>query len=225
MKVGDIEITFLGHSGFLITGLSGLKIVIDPFNIKKNFKADIILITHSHYDHCSLADIEKLVKDNTKLVIPINASSKLNKIKNSDKLKVNVVKPGIKLKVDEVPIYSFPAYNVNKSNHPIEEGWMGYIIKLGDVTIYHAGDTDLIPEMSNLEYVKEDSKIFIMMLPVSGGPVMDLNQAFELVSKIKPTIAIPMHYGEILGTVDDAFKFKELCESKGIRCEVLEKCE
>ena len=105
----------------------------------------------------------------------------------------------------------------------MEEGWVGYLLRIGDVLIYHAGDTDLIPEMKNLTGYNQKGKQLIALLPVGGRFTMNAEEAFEAAKMIKPTIAIPMHWGAIAGARDDAEEFKELCGEKNIKVEILKK--
>ena len=154
IEVRNVKIEWLGHSGFLITAQDGKRIAIDPYNISNGIeKADIILITHPHYDHCSVKDIELLAKEGTEIVVPIGGQSKVNRIEG---IKINISQVGFKLKVQGINIYPFPAYNINKNFHPKEEDWMGYMLKLNDVIVYHSGDTDKIPEMNNLVYIAQE---------------------------------------------------------------------
>ncbi|MBU0760769.1 MAG: MBL fold metallo-hydrolase [Nanoarchaeota archaeon] len=221
MQIKGINIEFLGHSGFLISSESK-RIAIDPYNISDNIpKADLILVTHSHYDHCSIKDIEKIKKDRTVIVIPADAQSKITKIKD---VEMQIIEPGDELKIGNTKIEAIPAYNTNKDFHPKREGWLGYLIKLKEIIIYHAGDSDKIPEMKNLTGYGKHGNEFIALLPVSGKYVMDAEEAAEVASFLSPTIAIPMHYGAgVAGTTEDAEKFVKLCKEKGLKAEVLEK--
>lgn len=221
VKIKDIEIGFLGHSGFLIK--TELKtIIIDPYNVSQNTpQADLILITHPHYDHCSIKDIQKLAKPTTTVIIPADAQSKITKIEN---LHLEIIEPGDTLEIQNIKVQAVPSYNISKDFHPKREGWLGYIIKLQDVIIYHAGDTDVIPEMKNLTgYAKKDNQ-FITLLPVSGEFTMDAEQAAETASLLNPTLAIPMHYGAgVAGTAEDAQRFLERCRELNVNAQILEK--
>lgn len=219
MKIGEIEIKWLGHSGFLIK--NSKVIYIDPYNITENLeKADVILITHGHYDHCSITDIAKIVKDGTKVIIPADCQSKITRF---DKIKIEVVEPNQQIDLGNLKILTIPSYNIDKSFHPKDEFWNGYLLKLNNILIYHAGDTDIIPEMQKLTGFNQKNNQFIALLPIGGRFTMNAEEAAEAAKIIKPTLAIPMHYGSIVGTGDDAKEFVELCKEKGIRAEILEK--
>ena len=220
MKINGVELKWLGHAGFLIKNKK--TIYIDPYNIKGNLEpADIILITHSHYDHCSLPDMGKIIKEGTKIFASADCQSKITKF--DIPVKIELVEPGYELDLGDIKIYTLPAYNIDKHFHPKDESWVGYVIKMGDVVIYHAGDTDLIPEMQKLTGHKQPDKEFIALLPIGGRFTMNAEEAAEAAELIKPTLAIPMHWGEIIGNKNDAEEFVELCKENGIRAEILEK--
>jgi len=220
MRIADIEIEFLGHSGFLITCKNGKKIAIDPYNISDRCpKVDLILITHSHHDHCSIKDIEKISKVGTIVAVPPDAQSKITKIKD---VEMQVVEVGDEFKFGEVKVSAVCAYNLNKKFHPKKEGWVGYLLTLGKAILYHAGDTDKIPEMTKLTGYSKHDNIFVVLLPVSGTYVMTADEAFEVVEILNPDIAIPMHYGSgVVGTIKDAESFVELCTRGGFEAKIL----
>ena len=208
-----VKISWLGHAAFRLTNANGKVVYVDPYDIKAAAPADIILITHEHYDHCSSADVHKIIKDKTVIVTTAAAQDKLRLI-NAQFL---LVVPGKSYSIDGVKIEAVPAYNVNKfrspgvAYHPEKDNKVGFIITINGVRIYHAGDTDLIPGLeANVK------NIDIAMLPVCGTYVMSAEEAAEAVKKIKPKIAIPMHYGSIVGTKEDAYRFEKLakCEVK-----------
>lgn len=205
MGINDVvkNITWLGHDGFLIKGDDRV-IVIDPFQVNQCEPADIILISHEHYDHCSPKDVNKIRKDSTVIVTEAQSAKKLS----GD---VRVVQPGDKLTVSGIPIEAVPSYNTNKSFHPKENGWLGFIVTVDGVRIYHAGDTDRIPEMASFQ-------VDIALLPVSGTYVMTAEEAVEAAGMIKPKVVIPMHYGAIVGSSDDAKRFREALRGT---CEVV----
>jgi L-ascorbate metabolism protein UlaG (beta-lactamase superfamily) len=230
MKVGNIKIDFLGHAGFLLNDLreGGQKrIVIDPYNVVAGGlveKADVILLTHSHYDHCSIKDIEKLVKDGTTIVMTADCQSKITKIERS-RLNLQVVEVGDKIDLaGGIKVEAVSAYNKDKDFHPKSEGWVGYIVKVGDVIVYHAGDTDFVPEMQKLSGYGKHGNEFVALLPVSGKYVMDAEEAAEAASVLSPDVCVPMHYGAgVAGTIEDAQRFVELCKEKGLKTEILQK--
>ncbi len=199
LEFEGISITWLGHDSMKIKG-DGKVIYIDPWKLKDAEPADIVLVTHEHYDHCSPADVEKVSKmEGTTVVATADSARKL-------KGDVMVVKPGDTVEVDGVTIEAVPAYNTNKSFHPKNSNWVGFIVTMGGKSIYHAGDTDHIPEMDGF-------KVDVALVPVSGTYVMAAEEAAEAVNRMKPKIAVPMHYGDIVGTEADAEKFKSLVSS------------
>ncbi|MFH1503411.1 MAG: MBL fold metallo-hydrolase [Candidatus Diapherotrites archaeon] len=220
MRIEDVELKWLGHSGFQIK--NSKTIYIDPYNIGGDLeKANIILITHSHYDHCSVADIEKIVQEGTKILMTADCQSKITRF--NVPIKMEIVEPEQELDFGDVKISILPAYNTDKNFHPKDEAWVGYLIKINNLLIYHAGDTDLIPEMQKLTGYKQSGKEFVALLPIGGRFTMNAEEAFEAAKLIKPSLVIPMHYGSIVGGNEDAKEFKELCEEENIRCEILEK--
>lgn len=220
MKIDGIELKWLGHSGFLIRNSN--VIYIDPYNIKDGLeKADLILLTHSHYDHCSVADIKKIIKEGTRIFLTADCQSKI--VRFDVPIKLDVVEPGQELVFRNTKISVLPAYNVDKPFHSKDELWVGYFLKINNLLIYHAGDTDVIPEMQKLTGYKQHGKKLVALLPVGGRFTMSAEEAVEAAKLIKPDLAIPMHWGSVVGTEDDAKEFKELCEEENINCEILEK--
>lgn len=194
------KIHWLGHDTFKIEG--EMVIYTDPYQIKQRDTAGIVLITHEHFDHCSPEDVQKLSTKDTTVVSPADCASKLGG-------KVKIVKVGDSFSLGGMQIEVVPAYNVNKTFHPKKKGWVGYIITTRGTRIYLAGDTDRIPEMKNL------GKIDIALLPVSGTYVMTAREAAEAaLQDIKPSIAVPMHYGSVVGSRKDAEEFQRLLEGK-----------
>jgi L-ascorbate metabolism protein UlaG (beta-lactamase superfamily) len=220
MKLGNIDIKWLGHSGFLIK--NSKVIYIDPYQIKEDSeKADLIFITHSHYDHCSVADMQKIVQEGTKIIMTADCQSKITRF--DVPINMEIIEPNQEIELGEIKVSTLPSYNIDKHFHPKDESWVGYLIKMNDVLIYHPGDCDLIPEMQKLTGYKQPGKEFVALLPVGGRFTMNAEEAAEAAKLIKPTIAIPMHFGSIVGSKDDAQEFKEICEENGIRVEILEK--
>ena len=220
MRIGDIELKWLGHAGFLIR--NSKVIYVDPYNIKENSeKADLILITHSHYDHCSVVDMNKIIKKGTKIIITADCQSKITRF--DIPIRIEIIEPGQELTCGDIKISVLSAYNVDKPFHSKEQCWVGYLIKIGEVLIYHAGDTDVIPEMQKLTGYNQSNKKFIALLPVGGRFTMSAEEAVEAAELIKPFLAIPMHYGSIAGNEEDAQEFCNLCNEEGIDAKILEK--
>lgn len=192
------NIHWLGHDTFKITGEK--TIFTDPFNIRRHEIADIILITHEHFDHCSPEDVKKLQGPETVIITTPDCAKKLSGT-------IRTVKPGDAVTVGKITFEAVPAYNTNKKFHPRANGWVGFIFTVNGTRIYLAGDTDLIPEMKTI-------KADIALLPVSGTYVMTADEAVQAALEIKPAIAIPMHYGSIVGNSADANKFAEKLKGK-----------
>ena len=139
-------------------------------------------------------------------------------------IRLEVIEIGDKIDLGNIKVEAVAAYNKDKEFHPKSEGWLGYVIKYGEVILYHAGDTDFIPEMSKLSGYGKHGNKFVALLPVSGTYVMDVEEAAEAASVISPDLAVPMHYGAgVAGTIEDAKRFIELCKEKGLKAEILEK--
>lgn len=199
------KIKFVQHNSIKIVGSK--IIYIDPFKIDQNYNdADYIFCTHSHYDHFSSADIKKVIKNNTKI---ITVESSKNDAENLTK-NVIIVKPENKYKDCELEFYTTYAYNINTKFHPKENNWVGYIIKLDDISYYIAGDTDNIPEIQKI-------KCDIALLPIGGTYTMDYNEAAKLANNIDAKIIIPTHYGVIVGNKEDAQKFLRKVNNKKVK--------
>lgn len=182
-------------------------IYVDPFKIDKNYKdADIIFITHDHYDHCSEEDIEKIKKENTIVIAPNGIHEKLL---NNGFSKNNIIEvsPNKKYEVEEIKFETVPAYNINKQFHPKANGWVGYIIELDGIRYYIAGDTDITEENRKV-------KCDVAFVPVGGTYTMDFKEAVTLVNEIKPKVAVPIHYGSVVGKEKDAINFINLLDTE-----------
>ena len=187
-------IHWLGHASFRIE--DGVVLYIDPWKLTKPKPADIVLVTHGHHDHLSKADIAKIAGPKTVLVAPASCAGELS----GD---VRTVAPGDTLRLGEVTIEAVPSYNINKPNHPKAANNVGYVVEVGGQRIYHAGDTDLIPEMATI-------CCDVALLPMGGTYTMDAAEAAEAVKRIKPRVVVPMHWGDIVGSQADVKRFQKL---------------
>jgi L-ascorbate metabolism protein UlaG (beta-lactamase superfamily) len=191
-------ITWLRHASFRIEA-PGCVIYVDPWKLRaKSTPADLILITHEHHDHFSPKDLDKIRTPETTIVSIAAVTSKLS----GD---LHTVKAGDRLTVKGIDIEVVPAYNMDKHFHPQSKGGVGYILTVGGRRIYHAGDTDAIPEMSAI-------KADVALVPVSGTFTMNASEAASVVNKMQPAIAVPMHWGDAIGKRDDALAFREKCK-------------
>jgi L-ascorbate metabolism protein UlaG (beta-lactamase superfamily) len=197
-------VDWLGHSGFRI-GVGRASIYIDPYRIPSDGpKADLILITHQHYDHFSIQDLERVRKPDTAVIGPPAVAERLEG-------NVHSLRPGEVVETDVygVDVRAVPAYNTSKRDgdgrpfHPRDAGCLGYEVNVRGERLYHAGDTDVIPEMDWVVGVE------IALLPVSGVHVMTALEAAEAARRIQPTVAVPMHWGGHIGSETDAQTFAD----------------
>ena len=206
----DIQITWTGHDGFRIRGTNSqnnqVTVYIDPYQLASKYQkkndADVVLLTHDHFDHLSIDDLKQIINNNTSILSATECVEKLAGLKVKE---ISGIKPGEKSIIKGLTIEAVPAYNINKKFHPKSDGKVGFIIRINEKRIYHAGDADLIPEM---ESVDPD----IALVPVSGTYVMTAEEAAKAVNElIRPKkVVIPMHYNAVVGTEEDAKKFKKL---------------
>ena len=189
-----------------------MTIYFDPFQINHDYNdADIILITHDHYDHYSEEDIDRVVKKDTIVVAPMDLKEKL--LNHGFQIEqIVLVEPNQTYQVKGIEVHTIPAYNTNKAFHKKEYGWVGYLITLDETVYYVAGDTDITKE--NLQ-VRCD----VAFVPVGGTYTMTYEEGARLVNQIHPKIAIPIHYGSIVGTKEDGKKFSELLDPD-ITCQI-----
>jgi L-ascorbate metabolism protein UlaG (beta-lactamase superfamily) len=208
LDFNGVRFHWLGHDGYKIVA-GGKTIYIDPFQLSKSQQskndADIVLISHNHYDHLSMVDLKQVIGEKTTIVA---AKECVEQLKNNvGTTEIKDVAPGDTLTVHGVPIEAVAAYNTNKHFHPRADRKVGFVIILNNLRIYHSGDTDDIPEMSA-------TKPDVALVPVSGTYVMTAEEAARAINgKIKPKrLAIPMHYGSIVGSEKDAVNFKQLVQ-------------
>ena len=195
----NIEVLY--HSSIKIS--KNKVIYIDPFKIDKNYNdADIVFITHDHFDHYSEEDIDKVINENTTIIIPEELLTKILR-KGINKNAVITVESNKEYMVQGIKFETIPAYNTNKTFHPKENNWVGYIITLDGIRYYIAGDTDITEENRKV-------KCDVAFVPVGGTYTMDFKEAAQLINEIQPKIAVPIHYGSVVGTKQDATDFIKL---------------
>lgn len=193
-RFGNWQLRWLGHDSFQLTSPQRT-IYIDPYQVAAGRPADDIFITHEHYDHFDQASLGRLANRHTVLYGPKSVTDQL-----SDQVTTYLI-PGQIHQIKDLVVQAIAAYNIGKDWHPKADNQLGYILELSGHRLYHAGDSDLIPEM------KELGEIDIALLPVSGKYVMTVDEAVEAVQTIQPQVAIPMHYNSIVGSLADAQDF------------------
>ena len=197
--IEDIEVLY--HSSIRIS--KNKVIYIDPFKIDKNYNdADIVFITHDHFDHYSEEDIDKVINENTTIIIPKELLTKILG-KGINKNAVITVESNKEYMVQGIKFETIPSYNVNKKFHPKENNWVGYIITIDEVRYYIAGDTDITEENRKV-------KCDVAFVPVGGTYTMSSEEAAQLINEIKPQVAVPIHYASVVGTKQDAIDFIKL---------------
>jgi len=200
--------TWFKQSAFLWKG-DGLTVYIDPWGVTIDDPADVVFITHAHYDHFSLGDLERVRTGRTRFVAPHDVATELS----GD---VTPVRPGDSVEVAGIRATVLPAYNLAEDRleaHPKANDWVGYLLSLGANTYYHAGDTDHIPELNEVE-------ADVAFLPIGGTYTMDAAEAAGLARAISPQIAVPMHYGFVVGSPADARRFAK--QANPVRVELLD---
>ena len=207
------NVAWLGHDSFRISGSK--TIYIDPWHIARRAPpADLILVTHEHYDHYDASDIAKISRPSTVLVGPAEVTRKAS----GD---TRTLAPGDEVTVEGVRIRAVPAYNTDKFRepgvpfHPRKDGKVGYVFELDGVRYYHSGDTDLIDELADID-------VDVAMIPVSGTYVMTADEAAQACERIKAKVVVPMHYDTIVGSIADAERLSNLCS---LPVEILPKSE
>jgi L-ascorbate metabolism protein UlaG (beta-lactamase superfamily) len=183
------RLTWLGHSGFFLQGPPNL--YVDPFRIGGGPPADLILLTHPHYDHCSPADLARITTEETEILCPADCLTALRELPGTRRL----VEPGLRVELEGLHIEAVPAYTRRSRMHGRDQAWVGYIVERDGIRWYHAGDTDYIPEMRAM-------RVDIACLPISGGETMTVVEAAAAANCLSPQVAIPMHYGIIGNQID-----------------------
>jgi L-ascorbate metabolism protein UlaG (beta-lactamase superfamily) len=194
------QVEWLGHAGFRIRSGRGV-VYIDPYRVEDGPAADLILVTHGHYDHFSPQDVERLSREDTVVVAPPAVAERV-----PGRVVSLAAGEGID---DPFDVRAVAAYNTSKRDpdgnlfHPREAGGVGYVLNVRGERLYHSGDTDVIPEMDDVAGVD------VALLAVSGVYVMTAAEAAEAARRIGPRIAVPMHWGEHIGTRADAEAFRD----------------
>ena len=197
----SVKIEWLGHASFKIS--SGVTLYIDPWKIQDTpHDADLILISHDHFDHYVIEDVAKVAKDSTQIIGSVDVVKKHGSGQS--------IEPGENIDTDDVNIFATAAYNLDKEFHPQKNNWVGFIIELNGKRIYYAGDTDHIPEMHSIKHID------LAMMPVGGTYTLTGDEAAVAVNQIQPKKALPYHWGDIVGELSDAETF-----SAEARCEVI----
>jgi len=195
-----ITLKWLGHASFKISH-GDTVIYIDPWKLKESsHDATLVLVSHSHHDHYSAEDIAKASGPETKLIASADVIAQQGK--------GQTITPGLRIELDGVSVAGVRAYNPNKQFHPREKNWLGFAVEVGSKQIYYAGDTDVTNEMRSLK------NIDVALLPVGGTYTMNAEEAAEAAKYIKPRLAIPYHWGDIVGSRNDAEQFAQKAECK-----------
>ena len=188
------EITWLGHASFRLAGQVGV-VYIDPWKLSgEPHDADVVFISHPHYDHYSPEDIAKASTDATQIIAPDGTVA--------GAAADSVLSPGDSRRLGDLTVHAVPAYNPVQEFHPRTNNWLGAVLAMGQANVYYAGDTELIDEMSGL------GPVDIALLPVGGMYTMDVDQAVAACERIGCKVAIPYHWGDIVGSHDDAVAFE-----------------
>ena len=188
------------------------KIYFDPYKIENGYHdADIIFITHDHFDHMDIISIDQVKNENTIVVVP---KSMKEVIDHTPFKEYFYLEPFDEINIENIHIKAVPAYNIEKNFHPKQNNWLGYLVTINNVTYYIAGDTDVTPENKNVE-------CDVAFIPIGGHFTMDVSEAAELIKIINPKLVIPIHYGSIIGDKSDFSKLKELLSNTNI--EIIEK--
>ncbi|MFW6062042.1 MAG: MBL fold metallo-hydrolase [Planctomycetota bacterium] len=190
-----VKVKWYGHASFRIQ--SGQSVVyIDPWKLPEApHDADVVFVSHSHYDHCSLEDVEKVSAEDTTIVAPPDTVAKLHA--------PNAITPGEGWTIQDITIEAVAAYNIGKKFHPREHDWVGVVLTLAGTRVYYAGDTDLVPEMSDLQDVD------LALLPVGGTYTLNAAEAAQACHAVGCQHAIPYHWGDIVGSEADAKEFAD----------------
>lgn len=176
-------------------------VYFDPLKVEENHDADLILITHSHWDHFSIEDILKVKKELTKVIGPKDIKKDLLEIGFKEE-NIIIMLPYQELAIENLIIKTVPAYNKEKDYHPKGNNWLGYLLTTNNKTYYIMGDTDALEENQNI-------KCDVLFIPIGGTYTMDATEAAIFTNKLNPKTVVPIHYGLVVGTKEDLNTFKE----------------
>lgn len=187
--------------------ITGEKIIyFDPLKVEESHDADLILITHTHWDHFSKEDILKIKKETTKIIAPKDSKEEILTLGFTES-NIYIVEPDEEFSLHGILIKTVPAYNKSKTFHPKENKWLGYVVKIEDTIYYVMGDTDALEENKNIT-------CDVLCIPIGGTYTMNATEAAEFTNILNPKKVIPIHYGLVVGTKDDLDTFKQLLNKK-----------
>ena len=197
-------ITINTHSSIRLQTSLGTVIYVDPFGFNTEpHDADLILITHTHFDHFSPDDIARVRTPHTAFVMPAYNMREFIETGFTDESVAFLTPHEKAMPLPGIEIETVPAYNISKSFHPEDKAWMGYVVVMDDMRVYIAGDTDDLPENREIE-------CDVALVPVGGTYTMNAREAAAFVNALKPTVAIPEHYGSVAGSAGDGEAFAKL---------------
>ena len=174
-------------------------VYFDPFKINEEIHdADIIFVTHDHFDHFDVSSINNIKNDNTFIVVPYSLENSVLSLFDRDK--ILLVKPNLEYEIDDIRFSTVPSYNINKKFHPKENNWVGYLVNIGGYSYYVMGDTDDTEEARNIH---PD----VLFIPIGGTYTMNREEALNYTNYVKPKVVVPIHYKEVVGTIEDAQYF------------------
>jgi L-ascorbate metabolism protein UlaG (beta-lactamase superfamily) len=190
-----------GHASVRFKGRENA-VFVDPYRIRSAKPVNVVLVTHAHFDHLSPDDIRKVSTPGTVTVAPPDCAAQLGP-------ESRAIAPGEREDLGNgVVVEAYPAYNINKQFHPLDKGWVGYVIEMDGRRVYVAGDTDRTPEMASI-------RCDVAFLPVGGTYTMNAEEAASAARDLRAKIAVPIHWGTIVGSRADAERFVTLCGERG----------
>lgn len=199
-------ITINTHSSIRLQTKRGTVIYVDPYGFEEEpHDADLILITHTHFDHFSPEDIAKVRKPYTAFVVPATSMRDLFDAGLANESVAFLVPGERAMPIPGIEIETVPAYNISKGFHPEDNAWMGYVVEVDERRVYVAGDTDDLPENRSID-------CDIALVPVGGTYTMDANEAAAFVNALGPAVAIPEHYGTVAGSPEDGKRFASMVD-------------